>query len=199
MAGWAGINSLALFHNPKDSADFHSGRWSCGTNPVLTFATVDSNTRLPDRHILEKFPRSQHRLSLITPPRFALPVPSMPVKRWNFRKAKWSHYIALTNKFAKAHHPIHRTWIRSTRTFARSSAHQPKDLSHVVVEATSYHAGMQNVRTSTKCSCDLLMETTLAGLPQLYSLGSTRNRRIDVLKQFSASTFYTPAEKHGVS
>ena len=28
-------------------------------------------------------------------------VPSMPVKQWNFRKAKWSHYIALTNKFAK--------------------------------------------------------------------------------------------------
>ena len=25
----------------------------------------------------------------------------MPVKRWNFRKVKWSHYIALTNKFAK--------------------------------------------------------------------------------------------------
>ena len=25
----------------------------------------------------------------------------MPVKRWNFRKAKWSHYIALTNKFPK--------------------------------------------------------------------------------------------------
>ena len=28
-------------------------------------------------------------------------VPSILVKRWNFRKAKWSHYIALTNKFAK--------------------------------------------------------------------------------------------------
>ena len=28
-------------------------------------------------------------------------VPSMSVKRSNFRKAKWSHYIALTNKFAK--------------------------------------------------------------------------------------------------
>ena len=25
----------------------------------------------------------------------------MPIKRWNFRKVKWSHYIALTNKFAK--------------------------------------------------------------------------------------------------
>ena len=26
-------------------------------------------------------------------------VPSMPIKQWNFRKAKWSHYV--TNKFAK--------------------------------------------------------------------------------------------------
>ena len=25
----------------------------------------------------------------------------MPIKRWNFRKTKWSDYIALTNKFAK--------------------------------------------------------------------------------------------------
>ena len=32
-------------------------------------------------------------------------VPSMPVKRWNFCKAKWSHYIALTNKFAKTLFP----------------------------------------------------------------------------------------------
>ena len=28
-------------------------------------------------------------------------VPNIPINRWNFRKAKWSHYIALTNKFAK--------------------------------------------------------------------------------------------------
>ena len=37
----------------------------------------------------------------MTPQKFAMAVLSMPVKRWNFRKAKWSHYIALTNKFAK--------------------------------------------------------------------------------------------------
>ena len=35
-------------------------------------------------------------------PKFALSVPSIPVKRWNFRKAKWSHYIVFTNEFAKA-------------------------------------------------------------------------------------------------
>ena len=44
---------------------------------------------------------AEHRPSLITPPRFAMAVPSMPVKRWNFRKAKWCHCVALTNKFAK--------------------------------------------------------------------------------------------------
>ena len=51
--------------------------------------------------MLEKFTTSQHRSSLITPPRFARPVPSKPVKRWNFRKAEWSHYITLTNKLAR--------------------------------------------------------------------------------------------------
>ena len=48
-----------------------------------------------------KFPRSQHRPSLITPPKFARPVPSKPVKRCDFRKAKWGHYIALTHKLSR--------------------------------------------------------------------------------------------------
>ena len=39
--------------------------------------------------------------SLITPTRFGLSVPSMLVYRWNSRKAKESHYIASTSKFAK--------------------------------------------------------------------------------------------------
>ena len=101
MAGWASINCLALLYNAKDAASFYSGRWNTGANPDLAFASIGPNSRLPDRRVLEKFPRSQHRPSLITPPRFAMAVPSTPVKRWNLRKAKWSHYIALTNKFAK--------------------------------------------------------------------------------------------------
>ena len=111
LAGWASINCLgilaakipdtnclALLFNAKDAASFYSGRWNTGTNPDLAFASVGPNSRLPDRRVLETFPRSQHRPLLITPPRFAMAVPSMPVKRWNFRKAKWSHYIALINK-----------------------------------------------------------------------------------------------------
>ena len=100
LAGWTSINCLALLYNAKNAASFYSGRWT-GTNPDLAFASVGLNSRLPDRHGLEKFPRSQHRPSLVIQPRFAMTVPSMPVQRWNFRKAKWSHYIALTNQFAK--------------------------------------------------------------------------------------------------
>ena len=83
-----------------------NNKFTTGTNPDLGFASVGPNSRLPDRRVLEKFPRSQHRRLLITRPRFAMAVPSMPVKRWNFRKAKWSHYIALTNNFAKTLLPL---------------------------------------------------------------------------------------------
>ena len=87
LTGWASINCFALLCNPKDSASFLYGRWNSATNSDVTFASADSDSRLPDRLVLEKFPTSQHRSSLITPPRFALPVPSIPVKRWNFREA----------------------------------------------------------------------------------------------------------------
>ena len=68
LAGWASINCLALLYNAKDAASFYAGRWNTGTNPDLVFASVGPNRRLPDRRVLETFPRSQHRPSLITPP-----------------------------------------------------------------------------------------------------------------------------------
>ena len=75
LAAWAISNNLALLYNPKDAASFVSGRWNTGTNPDLAFASGSLDSQLPDRRVLEKFPRSQHRPSLITPPRFALPIP----------------------------------------------------------------------------------------------------------------------------
>ena len=52
------------------TASFYSGRWNTGTNPDLAFTSIGPNSCLPDRHVLDKFPRLQHRPSLITPPRF---------------------------------------------------------------------------------------------------------------------------------
>ena len=80
LAGWASINCFALLYNAKDIASFYFSCWNTGTNPDLAFSSVGPNNRLLDRHVLEKFPRSQHRTSLITPPRFGLAMPGMPVK-----------------------------------------------------------------------------------------------------------------------
>ena len=102
LVAWASLNGLVPLHDRKDVATFHSRRWNTGTNPDLAFVSVGPDSLFPDRRILEKFPRSQHRFSLIVPPRLTLSVPSMPVKRWNFCKAKWSHYNALTNQLAKS-------------------------------------------------------------------------------------------------
>ena len=73
LVAWASLNGLVPLHDPKDVATFHSGRWNTSTNPDLTIVSVGLDSRVPDRRMLEKFPRSQRRPSLIVPPRLALP------------------------------------------------------------------------------------------------------------------------------
>ena len=106
LVGWTNTNNLVPLHNPKDAASFHSGRWNTSTNSYLAFVSIDSDGCLLDRHVLEEFPRSQHPPSLITPPRFARPVSSKPVKRSNFLKAQWIYHITLTNKLARTLPPL---------------------------------------------------------------------------------------------
>ena len=193
LAGWASINCLALLYNAKDAASFYSGRWNTGTNPDLAFASVGPNSRLPDRRVLDKFPRSQHRPSLITPPRFAMAVPSMPVERWNFRKAKWSHYIALTNKFAKTLLPPDSPDV--------DAAYQ--DFCNTIKKAAkkTIPRGYRNnyiVNPSIKPFCSLLRETTQVWLLQLCFPSLTESVGIDGPKQFGALTSHTLVEKRGV-
>ena len=198
LAGWASINCLALLYNAKDAASFYSGRWNTGTNPDPAFASVGPNSCLPDRRVLDKFPRSQHRPSLITP-RFAMAMLSMPVKRWNFRKAKWSHYIALTNKLQRlCCRLIHLIWMRLTRTSVTPLRKQPKRLSHAGIEITIFRVGMQSVNSSIKPSCSLLRETTQVWLLQLCLPSLTESGGIDGPKQFGALTSHTLVEKRGV-
>ena len=199
MADWVSINCLALQYNAKDSASFYSGRWNTGTNPDLAFASASPNSCIPDRRVLDNFPRSQHRPSLTTPPRFAMAMPSMPVKRWNFRKAKWSHYIALTNKFAKTLLPPDSLDVNGlTRTSATPLRKHPKRLSYAGIEITIFRVGMQSVSLSIKPSCRLLRKTTQVWLLQLCLPSLTESVGIDGPKQFGALTSHTLVEKHGV-
>ena len=106
----------------------------------------------------------------------------MPVKRWNFCKVKSTYYAALTNKFLTTLFTKRGSGLSGLPRRHRLS--KSKNLLHEVIETTTYRAGMQSVRTSTECSCDLLMETTLAVLPQACPTDSIENGGINGLKQF---------------
>ena len=98
MVEWAANNNLMLLHNSKGAASFTSGHWNTRTSPDLAFVSAGPDNRLPDRCVLEKFPRSQHRPSIITAAKHVAPVLSELVKRWNFCKADWNYYSLLTNE-----------------------------------------------------------------------------------------------------
>ena len=66
---WATTNNLGLLYDPKKIVSFTSLRRNVGINPDLVFASFIQDSRLPDRHVRGKFPRSQDQPSLITPPR----------------------------------------------------------------------------------------------------------------------------------
>ena len=100
LANWAAGGNLSLPYDPKEPASFLSGRWGSETNSDLAFASSSDDDQLPCRLVLEKFPRSQHRPSLITSPRLANPIPSKPVNRWNFRKADWKQYSCITDQLS---------------------------------------------------------------------------------------------------
>ena len=199
LAGWASINCLALLYNAKDAASFYSGRWNTGTNPDLAFASVVPNSRLPDRRVLGKLSRSQHRSSLITPPRFAMAVPSIPVKQWNFRKFKWSHYIALMNKFAKTLLPPDSLKVNAAyQDFGNTIKKAAKTLSHAGIEITIFRVGIQSMNPCIKPFCSLLRETTQVWLLQLCLPSLTESGGIDGPRQFGALISHTLVEKRGV-
>ena len=100
LATWAAGGNLSLLYNPKGPASFLSGRWGSESNPDLAFASSSDDDQLPCRRVLEKFPRSQHRPSLITSTRLANPIPSKPVIRWNFHKADWKQCSRITDQLS---------------------------------------------------------------------------------------------------
>ena len=104
LVEWAANNNLMMLHNPKGAASFTFGCWSTGTNLDLAFVSTRPDNRLPDRCVLEKFPRSQHRPSLFTAAKLVVPALSEPVKLRNFRKADRNYYSLLINEAMQSSH-----------------------------------------------------------------------------------------------
>ena len=112
LVEWASANNLTLLYNPKEPGSFHSARWNSGTNPDLAFASSTEDQPPPTHRVLEKFPRSQHRPSLITPVPLVAPTTSKPVRQWNFRKADWDKFKLLTNKATRTLPALDNTRLR---------------------------------------------------------------------------------------
>ena len=184
-------------------ATFYSGRWNSGTNRNLTFVSVDPDSRVPDTRFLEKFPRSQHRPSLIVPPKLALSVPSKPVKQWNFRKANWSHYNTLTNKLAKRLLPpdspdvdfAYQNFCNVIRTAAKKSIPRGRRNNHI----PCWNAECENLYRTFLQSPEG-SDSNWAATALLLRLDNKRgdSRKFNDPRQFRLSAFRTLAEKHGV-
>ena len=123
----------------------------------------------------------------------------MPVKRWNFRKAKWSHYIALTNKFAKTLlPPVSLNVDAAYQDFCNTIKKAAKKTNRVGIETTIFRAGMQSVNLSIELSFSLFRETNQVWLLQICLPSLAGSGAIDGPRQFGALTSHTLVEKRGV-
>lgn len=95
LEDWASACGVHLLFDHKEPVSFHSVRWNTTTNPDLAFVNLNG----PSLHcvVFDRFPKSQHRPSLITPHNPSETIATKPVKRWNFHKAYWDLFKGLTD------------------------------------------------------------------------------------------------------
>ena len=86
---------------PRDPPPSAQRAGTCNTNPDLVFSKHSPQEAMPVRRILDRFPRSHHRPSLITTPSLIQTIGGRPVLRWNFRKAKWDDFENAVNASAE--------------------------------------------------------------------------------------------------
>ena len=112
---------------------------------------------------------------------------------------KWSHYIALTNKFVKTLLPSDSLDVDvAYQDFCNTIKKTAKKLSHASIEVTMIRVKMQSVNPSIKLSCSLLKEMTQVWLLQLCLSSWIESGGIDGLRQFGALTSHTVVKKHRV-
>lgn len=90
---WREIYKVEVVFNAKDNKTFYSTGWRNGCNPNLCFVTTNENLVLfqNSRVIVNDFPHSQHRPSVV---KVGIHLPfarSLAKLRWNFKKENWMH------------------------------------------------------------------------------------------------------------
>jgi len=200
LISWATSNNLGLLYNPKETVSFFSRRWNVGTNPELAFASFGQDSRLPDRRVLGKFPRSQHRTSLITPPRFKVSCPQRSGEALELSQGRYLSAFAFrqVNPSRDCHLRTRQTLRGHTRIPARANFLLLNNVSHVAARRTMCHAGTKSARPSIAPLSEPQWGLPLTGPPRPYSLDYNRRGRNDWRKLPTPSTSRTPATKLGV-
>lgn len=94
LVNWMELRNLQLIFDAKDRKSFRSARWQKDYNPDLCLVTKNNydepleNTRV----VLNDFPRSQHRPTLV---KVGVQIPvtsSLQKSRWNFKLADWKEF-----------------------------------------------------------------------------------------------------------
>uniref|UniRef100_H3AF50 Endonuclease/exonuclease/phosphatase domain-containing protein n=1 Tax=Latimeria chalumnae TaxID=7897 RepID=H3AF50_LATCH len=91
---WDSLEDKFPLFDAKDRGTFHSSRWKREYNPDLCFLSKDSkgNPIIASRTVLDDFPNSQHRPSIINVGIKVPVITSTPEPRWNFKKAEWETF-----------------------------------------------------------------------------------------------------------
>ena len=88
LQNWASCNDFHLIHDSKQRGTFRSARWNRDYSPDLCWiSTVGGHPQPTSCTVLDDFPHSQHRPSVI---HIGLQLPvikGIEKRRWNFRKA----------------------------------------------------------------------------------------------------------------
>ena len=96
---WATTEDIHCLFCPKQPKSFLSSRWQTGTNPDLAFYdNLPDSTNDAHRTVLDRFPRSQHRPSVIIIGSVLRATNSSPTPRWNFEKANWKLFAELLDR-----------------------------------------------------------------------------------------------------
>ena len=101
LENWASLANLSLIIDLKQRGTFHSARWNRDYNPDLCWVSAHNGLPLPATiTVLDDFPRSQHRPTLL---HVGIRIPllqSLQKPRWNFRKADWNKFAEILDKSA---------------------------------------------------------------------------------------------------
>ena len=163
-------NPLLFLTTTPVALPLHSKQKNVVTNKPQPMCALPNKTTVKQR-VLGKCPRSQHRSSLITPPKLKVPAHNDPVKRWNFCKVDWKRFWLLTGESVERLQPPDTSNIERAYTtiFAWAWYPRPNNVSHVVVTRTVRHAATKSARPSIAPSSELHCGHTDSAASSLHS------------------------------